>query len=173
MKKQILFLPIVCILLLIGCSEEKTFENFFHETMAEMHKWKKNYSYSLIYQKMNVVHEYDAIAIFKENKLEEETFYIAYFEKKNGEWNWIQTRGARWDSPVNWSSTNQTPYIYSGIVKDQSISEVFVGQKLAEMIKLEGNKRFWYAISEVEEAEVKVIKKDGIEETMEEMLKSW
>lgn len=172
LKKQI-FLFLICIALLIGCSREETFEKFFHTTMDEMHKGEKNYSYSLIYKEMNVVHKDDAIAIFIENNLQEEKIFIGYFEKENDKWNWRQTRGAKWDSSIKWSSMNRVPYIYSGAINDKSISEVYVGKEPAKIIKVEGDKKFWYAISGVKDVQVKAVKSDGTQEIMEQMDKGW
>lgn len=51
------------------------------------------------------------------------------------------------------------------------------GDEPAKIIKVEGDKRFWYAISDVKDIEVKVVKKDGAEEIIEEidqeLLKEW
>ncbi|MFF2288942.1 hypothetical protein [Peribacillus butanolivorans] len=72
---------------------------------------------------------------------------------------------------------NQVPYIYSGAISDNSISEIYAGDEPAKIIKVEGDKRFWYAISDVKDIEVKVVKKDGAEEIIEEidqeLLKEW
>jgi uncharacterized GH25 family protein len=168
LKKQILFIILICMALLIGCSKEVTFENFFHTTMDKMHEGEKDYSYSLIYTEMNVVHKNDTIAIFKENNIQEETIFIAYFERENDNWSWRQTRGTKWDSPLKWSSMNHTPYIYSGAIKDKSISEVLVGEEPAKIIDVEGDKRFWYAVSDITDAQVKVIKNDGAQEIVKE-----
>ncbi|MGE7768762.1 hypothetical protein [Peribacillus sp. NPDC096540] len=51
MKRKILFTFIIYLALLGGCSQEQTFEDFFHTTMDKMHKGEKNYSYSLIHRK--------------------------------------------------------------------------------------------------------------------------
>ncbi|MFB7642834.1 hypothetical protein [Peribacillus butanolivorans] len=177
MKRKILFTFIIYLALLGGCSQEQTFEDFFHTTMDKMHKGEKNYSYSLIHKEMNAVHKNDAIAIFKEHNLNGEQIFIAYFEKEDNKWNWKGTRGAEWDTPVQWSSMYEVTYIYSGAISDESISEVNVGDKIAKIIKVEDNKRFWYGISDVKDAEVKIVKKDGTQETVEEineeLLKDW
>jgi hypothetical protein len=126
---------------------------------------------------MNVVHQDDAIAVFKEHNQRGEQIFIAYFERQNGNWMWKQTRGAEWDTPVQWSSMHEPPYIYSGAISDNSISEVYAGNNKAKIITVQGNKRFWYAISDQKDVEVKFIKKDGtqeiIEEIDEEFLKNW
>lgn len=168
LKKQIFSLFLICIALLIGCSKEETFENFFYTTMDKMHKGETGYSYSLINKEMNVVHENDAIAIFVENNQQEEVIFIAYFEKEKGRWNWRQTRGARWDSPIKWSSMNQVPYIYSGAINDKSISKIYAGEKPAKIIDVKGDKRVWYAVSDVKDVQVKAIKSDGTQEIIEE-----
>jgi hypothetical protein len=152
----------------MGCSKEKTFEDFFQKKMNEMNKGEKDYSYSLIHKEFNVVHENDAIAIFIENKRQEETIFIAYYEKENGNWNWRQTRGSRWDSPIRWWSMNRFPYIYLGAINDNFISEVYAGEIPATIIEVEGDKRFWYAISDVKDVQVKVVKSDGTQEIVEQ-----
>ncbi|MFJ7684574.1 hypothetical protein [Peribacillus butanolivorans] len=177
MKIKIFFSFLICIAFLIGCSKEQTFEDFFHKSIDEMHLGEKDYSYSLVHKQMNVMHEHDAIAVFKENNAQGEQIFIAYFEKENDKWEWKQTRGAEWNTPVKWSSMNQVPYIYSGAISDNSISEIYAGDEPAKIIKVEGDKRFWYAISDVKDIEVKVVKKDGAEEIIEEidqeLLKEW
>ncbi|WP_212376994.1 hypothetical protein [Alkaliphilus sp. B6464] len=60
--------------------------------MDEMYKGEEDYFYSLIHKGMNVVHKDDAIAIFKEENLQKEQIFIAYFEKENDKWKWRQTR---------------------------------------------------------------------------------
>lgn len=69
------------------------------------------------------------------------------------------------------------PYIYSGAISDESIEKVYAGEKQAKIIKVENNKRFWYAISGKKDVKVKQEMKDGtkktIEEIDEEMLKYW
>lgn len=119
MKKQIFSLFLICIALLIGCSKEETFENFFHRTMGKMHK------------------------------------------------------GAKWDSPIKWSSMTQALYIYSGAINDKSISEIYAGEKPAKIIEVKGDKRFWYAVSDVKDVQVKAVKSDGTQEIIEETDKNW
>lgn len=145
--------------LLVGCTSNQSFEDYFHKKMEEINKEydeEGNYSYSLVYQEQNVVHQNDAIAIFTENNLNGEQIFIAYFEQENGQWSWKQTRGADWDTPEIWSSMKNIPYIYSGAISDNSIKEVYVGQEQAKIIDVVGGKRFWYAISSEKDAEVKM-----------------
>lgn len=168
MKKQIIYLFLICITLLIGCSKKSTFDDYFHESMKEMNKGEKDYSYSLIHNEFNIVHENDAIAVFIENKEQEETIFIAYYEKQNGNWNWRQTRGTRWESPIRWVSMNESPYIYLGAINDNNISEVYAGEIPATIINIEGDKRCWYVVSDEKDVEVKVIKKDGTQEIVEQ-----
>ncbi|MFF2288941.1 hypothetical protein [Peribacillus butanolivorans] len=59
-----------------------------------MHLGEKDYSYSLVHKQMNVMHEDDAIVVFKENNAQGEQIFIAYFEKENDKWEWKQTSGA-------------------------------------------------------------------------------
>lgn len=168
MKKQIICMVLICITLLTGCSKKSAFDDYFHKTMKEMHKGEKDYSYSLIHNEFNIVHENDAIAMFVENKDQEETIFIAYYEKQNGDWEWRQTRGTRWESPIKWESMNNPPYIYLGAIDDNSISEMYAGDTLATMINIEGDKRCWYALSDEKDVEVKAIKKDGTKEIVEQ-----
>lgn len=79
--------------------------------MKEMHLGEQNYSYSLVDNQFNVVHEDDAIAIFKEHKNQEKKMFIAYFEKEDNQWEWKQTKGSTWNSPVKWSSMNKMYYL--------------------------------------------------------------
>lgn len=175
--KRIAILTIIIgLTLIVGCSINQSFEDYFHNVMEEKKKeFAKdvNYSYSLIHQEQNVVHPDDAIAIFKEHNLNGEQIFIAYFEKENGYWHWIQSRGAQWDSPVKWTSMNKAPYIYSGAISDGSIKEVYAGYEKAKIIDVEDNKRFWYAISNEKDVDVKVIKEDGTLELMKEIDKGW
>jgi hypothetical protein len=170
MKKKALFSILVCFILLTGCSKQETFEGFFNRAMNEMHKGEKNYSYLLIYKKFNTVHKDDAIAVFTEDrKQEKEVIYIAYFEKINGKWYWKQTTGTIWNSPVKWTYMERIPYIYLGAINDNSISKIYVGSKQAKIIKVEGNKRFWYAVSEVKGVQVKAIKSNGTQEIIKQI----
>lgn len=92
----------ICLSLLIGCSNNQAFEDYFHKKMEEKkeeYNEDVNYSYSLIHQEENVVQPDDAVAVFLENNLQGEQIFIAYFEKINGHWNWKQTRGSEWDTP--------------------------------------------------------------------------
>jgi hypothetical protein len=151
-------------------SRMATFEKFFHQKMEEMHKQRqeKDISYNLIHTEFNAVHEDDAIAVFIENNERGEQIFIAYIEKQHNQWEWRHTRGAEWNSPMNWSSMNQEPYIYSGALSDNSISEVYAGEERAKIITVEGNKRFWYAISPVSDVEVMVVTEDGVKKILEE-----
>lgn len=126
MKKKIGILSLL--LFLTGCVSEQTFEEFFHHEMEEMHEGEENYSYSLVHTKLNVVKEDDAIAVFKEQNERGEQIFLAYFKKHNKQWDWKHTRGGEWDSPVKWSAMNQSPYIYSGPISDNSITKVYVGE---------------------------------------------
>jgi hypothetical protein len=145
-----------------------TFENFFYQKIGELHKQREVYSYNLIHTELNAVHEDDAIAVFLENTNQGEQIFIAYFEKQHNQWEWKQTRGADWNSPINWSFMNQAPYIYSGTLSDHSITEVYVGEEPAKIITVKGNKRFWYAISPVSGVEVKIVTEDGNKKILEE-----
>ncbi|SOC44470.1 hypothetical protein [Ureibacillus acetophenoni] len=72
---------------------------------------------------------------------------------------------------------HEIPYIYSGAISDNDIKEINAGGEKAKIIDVEGNKRFWYAISPAKEVQVKFVRKDGTEEIVEsmdaEMLKDW
>ncbi|MGG3738953.1 hypothetical protein [Aeribacillus pallidus] len=169
MKKKIIVGFLLYIVFLVGCLKEQTFEEFFHQEMKEMHKEEENYSYTLVHTELNAVHEDDAIAVFKEHNNRGEQIFIAYFEKQDNQWVWKQTRGAEWNTPVKWSSMHQTPYIYSGPISDNSIIEVYAGEEPAKIITVEGEKRFWYAISPVKNVEVMIVKEDGTKEIIEEI----
>ncbi len=177
MKNKIVFGLLICLVFLAGCSNEQTLEEFFHQEMKRMHKYDENFSYSLVHTEINAIHEDDAIAVFREHNNRGEQIFIAYFEKKDNRWEWKQTRGAKWDSPHKWSAMHQIPYIYSGAISDNDIKEIYAGGEKAKIIDVEGNKRFWYAISPSKEVEVKFVGKDGTEEIVEsideEMLKDW
>ncbi|RSL35394.1 hypothetical protein D7Z54_02185 [Salibacterium salarium] len=56
---------------------------------------------------------------------------------------------------------NQPPYIYSGPISDNSISEVFVGKEKARILEVEEDKRFWYAITPIQDNEVFYNREDG------------
>nr|WP_304219523.1 hypothetical protein [Fredinandcohnia onubensis] len=146
-----------------------TFKEYFHQKMEEMHKQEKNYSYTLIHTELNAVQKDDAIAVFKENNNNGEQIYIAYFEKQDNQWEWKQTRGAGGDSRINWSSMNQRPYIYSGVLSDNSIIEVYAGEEQAKIITIEGDKRFWYAISPLKEVEVMIVTENGHKKILKEV----
>ncbi|WP_225228676.1 hypothetical protein [Bacillus sp. PS06] len=150
----------------------RTFEQFFHQKMVEMHKDVENYTYTLVHSELSVVHKDDAIAIFTEinNHSSGEQIYIAYFEKHHKKWEWQQTRGAQWNSRMKWSSMNQKPYIYSGPLSDNSIKEVFAGEEKAKIIRVGGDKRFWYAISPIKEVQVKVVTDQGDEINLEQVV---
>lgn len=143
-------------------NDEQTFEHFFQQKMTELHIGEKNFTYELVYKEFNVVHEGDALAVFTEQQDEEEKIYITYFEKEKNQWEWKQTRGAKWNSLIQLSAMNSEPYIYSGTIDDNSIVEIDVGNEKAKIITSEKDKRFWYAISSTEDAKVKRIKENGI-----------
>ncbi len=150
---------------------------YFHVKMQNMHFGQKNNSYTLIHTEMNVSQENDAVAIFTEPHQQDEQIFIAYFEKENGNWNWIRTTGTGWNSPIRWTSMHQIPYIYAGTIRDNAITKVYVGNQNAKIINVEGTRRFWYAVSDTEWAEVKFEKDDGtqemIEQIDEDILKDW
>lgn len=88
--KRIIIVAIIALMLVAGCSNIQTFEEYFHSEMKENEKEydeEVNYSYSLVHQEKNVVHQNDAIAIFTENNPRGYQIFIAYFEKENGYWN--------------------------------------------------------------------------------------
>lgn len=171
LKQKIIFglITIFCIVFLAGCIKYQTFEDFFHQEIKEMHIGEEDYSYSLIHTELNVVHESDAVAVFKEQNNRGDQIFVAYFEKKEKQWEWKQTRGAEWNTPVKWSSMKQVPYIYSGPISDNSIAEVYAGNVPANIININGDKRFWYAISPIKDVKVTTIKEDGTEEIIEEI----
>ncbi|AOZ91193.1 hypothetical protein [Paenibacillus crassostreae] len=170
MKKKILFLCFIFAVFFVACSNEQTFDEYFHTVMEDMHEYEEDkYSYSLVHQEHNVVHENDAIAIFTENNLQGEQIFIAYFERENENWKWRQTRGAEWNTSEQWSSMHEVPYIYSGTINDDSISEVFAGEEPANIIEVDGDKMFWYAISNIKDVEVKIVKKDGTPEVIDKI----
>lgn len=67
MKIKIFFSFLTSIAILIGCSKEQKFEDFFHKAIDEMHIGEKDYSYSLVHKQINVMQKDDAIAVFKEH----------------------------------------------------------------------------------------------------------
>jgi hypothetical protein len=157
-------------ILMAGSSQEQIFESFFHEKMKDMHIEEVGVSYELVQKEFNVVHEDDAIAVFREENSDgEEKIFIAYLVKVDNQWKWIQTRGTEWNSPVKWSSMNQPPYIYSGAISDNSIFEVYVGDEPSKIINVEGKKRYWYAISPTKDVEISIIKDDGSKEIIKEI----
>ena len=107
-------------------------------------------SFSFVDKQFNVVHDDDAIAVFKEQKNQEEKIFIAYFEKEDNQWEWKQTRGAKWNSPVKWSSMKDEALIFIlCAIHDNSIAEIYAGDEQATIIDIEDEKRFWFAISPV------------------------
>ncbi|MGG3653959.1 hypothetical protein CN568_07000 [Bacillus pseudomycoides] len=177
MNRNITYTFLILITFLISCSKEQSFYMYFHEKMQKMHFGQKNNSYTLIHTEMNVSQENDAVAIFTEQNQQGEQIFIAYFEKESDKWNWIRTTGTEWNSPVRWTSMHQIPYIYAGTIRDNAITKVYVGNKNAKIITVEGTKRFWYVVSNTEWAEVKIEKGDGTQEAVgqidEEILKDW
>ena len=169
MKFLYLVLSTFSIFLIVGCSQQQTFETFFHEKMDRMHIGEQDYFYKLVYKEFNVVHEDDAVAVFKQKNKNGDQIFIAYFEKQDNQWSWIQTRGAEWNSPVKWSSMNHIPYIYSGTISGNLISKVYAGDEPAKIIKVEEDKRFWYAISPIKDVEVMVVNEDGTKEIIEDI----
>jgi hypothetical protein len=169
LKRNIIIGFLFFIVFLVGCSREQSFEHFFQQEVKEMHKGEKNYSYSLLHTELNAVHEDDAIAVFNEHNNQGEQIFIAYFEKENNQWEWKQTRGAEWNTPVKWSSMNKEPYIYSGTISDNSNAEVYAGDEPAKIINVEYDKWFWYAISPIKDVKVKTVKEDGTKEIIEEI----
>jgi len=163
-----LAIAVFSIFLIVGCSQQQTFETFFHEKMENMHIGEDDYSYKLVFKEFDVAHQDDAIAVFKENNERGEQIFIAYFEKENNQWQWRQTRGAGWNSSVKWSSMNQTPFIYSGTISDNSITEVYAGDETAKIINVEEGKRFWYAISPTKDVEVMMVNEDGTEKIIKD-----
>ncbi|MGG3521743.1 hypothetical protein ABES33_17820 [Bacillus pseudomycoides] len=177
MNRNITYTFLILITFLISCSKEQSFYMYFHEKMQKMHFGQKNNSYTLIHTEMNVSQENDAVAIFTEQNQQGEQIFIADFEKESDKWNWIRTTGTEWNSPVRWTSMHQIPYIYAGTIRDNAITKVYVGNKNARIITVEGTKRFWYVVSNTEWAEVKIEKGDGTQEAVgqidEEILKDW
>ncbi|MCA0173124.1 hypothetical protein [Bacillus sp. RAR_GA_16] len=171
MRKKLFLVITIGLSLLVGCSEPETFEDYFHKKMEENKAQTDdaNDSYSLIHHEQDVVHPNDAIAIFMESQFQEERIFIAYFEKENDQWEWRQTRGAAWDDPVHWSSMNSEPYIYSGTIQDDAVKEVYAGREKAKIINVSEGKRFWYAVSDKKEVDVKMVMEDGTEEVVEEL----
>ncbi len=171
--RKIVSLTILTLIsILSACSNPSTFEDFFHQKMEEMSEGRdkeEGYSYSLVHKVEEVIQSNDAIAVFTENNPRGEQIFIAYFKQEDGHWNWKQTRGAEWDTPVKWSAMHQEPYIYSGAISDSSIKEVFVGREKANIIEVEGDKRFWYAVSDEKDVEVKMVMEDGTQEVVEEL----
>lgn len=154
----------------MGCSNEQTFEEFFQQEMKQMHKGEENYSFTLVHTELNAIHNDDAIAIFTEhNSHQGEQIYIAYFEKQDSQWKWKETRGAEWNIPVKWSSMHRQPYIYSGPISDNTITGVYVGEEPAEILDIEGEKRFWYAVNPEENAEIRTVKENGKTEVLEKI----
>ena len=171
-KKVILLSVFTLIAILAACSDKPTFEEFFHKEMKENAKEydkEVNYSYSLIHKEEGVIQPNDAIAVFTEHNPRGDQIFIAYFKQKEGQWEWKQTRGAEWNTPVKWSAMHQEPYIYSGAISDSSIKEVFAGRKKANIIEVEGEKRFWYAVSDTKDVKVKKVMEDGTQEVIEEL----
>ncbi|MGV3465183.1 MAG: hypothetical protein ACO1OT_07815 [Heyndrickxia sp.] len=169
MKRNFIVGFIFFIAFLVGCSREQSFNDFFQEKVKDMHKGEKNYSYSLVYTDLNVIRNGDAIAVFKEHNNQGEQIFIAYFQKKDKQWEWKHTMGSEWNSPVKWTSMTQKPYIYSGTIRDNSIVKVYAGSELAKIIKIEGDKRFWYAISPIKVVKVTQVKENGNEEIIQEI----
>lgn len=166
MQAKKFILVFLFVLFLFGCSNEITFEEYFHEEMQK-HEDREKRPYSLVYQNENVVHESDAIVIFEESNPNGEQIFIAYFEKVNGNWQWRQTRGAEWNDRVNWSHMDKSPHIYSGATLDETISEIKVGDQKAEIITVDGDKRFWFAIINQVDVEIKFVMVDGTEKYIE------
>ena len=162
-------IAVFLILLIVGCSQQPTFESFFHEKMEKMHIGEVDYSYEIVQKEINVVHEDDAIAVFKEHNEHGEKIFIAYFEKVDKQWEWKHTKGTEWNSPVKWTSMNQAPFIYSGAISGNSIIEVYAGDEPAKIINVEEDKRFWYAVSPPNDVEVMLVKEDDTKEIIEEI----
>lgn len=158
MKKKVLFIFLGIIILLSGCSKEMTFEEYFHKSMEEIHKDKQDYSYSLIYTEDDIIND-DAIAVFKEENSTNGLISIGYYKEEDNSWKLVETKQLDLQSLPNWAFLNQDSYIYVGLI-DDSVSKVFIGEKLANIIEIQDGVNLWYGISDVKDVEIKAIKDD-------------
>ncbi|MFD2922289.1 hypothetical protein [Halobacillus naozhouensis] len=148
------------LVLLTGCTREESFEQHFNETMKE-----QGSPHSLIHQELDVVNRDDAVAIYRQ----EDKIWISYFEKIENKWSHQEGHGLNCGTPVNWTSTNG--HIFSGLICNNDISKVYVNNNTAKFITIENEKKFWYIVTskqqDIEEVEVKFVKKDGSEDIVE------
>jgi len=91
---------------------------------------------------------------------------LGYFEKEDKKWEWINTSNCT----SIWSMNAESePYIYCGTILEPKIAKVYVGDKEAEIIELEGSKRVWYYLSKNVNERIKVVLIDGSEEWVKQM----
>ncbi|MYL49842.1 hypothetical protein GLV98_10105 [Halobacillus litoralis] len=156
MRKVKVYLVIMVSIFLIGCTEERPFEEQFKEIMND-----KNNTYNLFHHELNVLEEGDAFAFFKgEGKV-----WTSYFEKIDKKLIRRSGHGLNCSTPVNWT-VNQGR-IVSGLVCDSSISKVIVNGDQANFIEVDDGRRYWYRViptyQEVRDIKVKTVNRDGTE----------
>ncbi|WP_079529529.1 hypothetical protein [Halobacillus hunanensis] len=160
MKRAAFCTTFFALVLLAGCTREPSFEKHFNETMDN-----QGSSYNLIHHKLDVVDKDDAIAIYKK----EDKIWLSYFKRMDNKWINQEGHGLKCGAQINWTSING--YIFSGLICDNGISEVYIDNNTAKFININDGKRYWYIVTpkqrDIEEVEVRFVKKDGTEEIVD------
>jgi hypothetical protein len=140
-----IIIPVDNLLLKNGMKEQvnqEELEDFFHKSMSEIGRSEE--SYSIFYTQINIWNEQDGLVFFTERAPEELEVHMAYFLKEEGSWNWKDESGTTWKSDSNWEVSDIVPFIYTGALSDEPVSEVLVDGKKATIIHFNGELRYWY-----------------------------
>jgi hypothetical protein len=140
-------------------------EAFFESSMKEMGRAPE--SYSIFHQEFNVWEKQDALVFFTEKRTKDLEVHMVYFQKERDSWKWVGEIGTTWNSKINWTMGEKVPYLYSGPLNDESVSEVIVAGKQAKIIEYTDQLRFWYIRVDKQFATVSYRFKNGDEAVVE------
>ena len=100
----------------------------------------------ILYQKLNVVEKQDALIVYQlpSNKEMIKTEYVQFKDKRYQQ---VQLVEIPMETPYFWQATNRAPYLTAGVILNNNVKQVLVGEKEAQLIQLNDDWLYWVQFS--------------------------
>ncbi len=124
--------------------------------------------YSLLYSKVGIREEYDAIIAYQTGE-DDDIIFTEYLAFENKGWMHRQSTGVFLQGEAFWSSSVEEPYLFAGTLLNKNVKSVIVGQEETILIDIGNGRSFWFSLTDSRANRVVIAYEDGQYKRVEAM----